>query len=444
MFISPMEQTCDIKMLEWKDKFSNLLGGKNIVQLTGESVADLKLLELGDVIFATPPQWDSISRRWKQRKNVATVGLFIADDIHLIGSAGGPTMEVIVSRMRFISVQTENPIRILCLGASLANARDLGEWIGATNNSIFNFHPSVRPVPLEIHIQGYNIPHFPSLMIAMTKPCYNAITTLSAQEPVIVFVPSRKQCRATVFDLLTLALSEGNEKRFLHCSEQDLIPFLTRLEDRSLAGTVEYGVAFYHETLSHSDKKIIEELFKIGAIQVLVSSRESCWGLNIFAHLVVIMGSQYFHGKEHRYVDYPVAEVLHMMGCASRPIEGEVGRCVLMCQAVKKEFYKKFLYEALPVESHLNHFLHDHFNAEIVTKTIENKQDAVDYLTWTFLYRRMAQNPNYYVLVNFKHRDWKELHIIIYLIIFQRWLSLLLKNYRCQNASLLRRMKFLR
>lgn len=56
------------------------------------------------------------------------------------------------------------------------------------------------------------------------------------------------------------------------------------------------------------------------------------------------------------------------------------------------------------IQSHLDHCLHDHFSAEIVTKTIENKQDAVDYLTWTFIYRRMTQNPNYYNLQGMSHR----------------------------------------
>lgn len=87
---------------------------------------------------------------------------------------------------------------------------------------------------------------------------------------------------------------------------------------------------------------------------------------------------------------------MQMMGRASRPNLDSDAKCVLMCQSAKKNMFKKFLYEPLPIESHLDHCLHDHFNAEIVTKTIENKQDAVDYLTWTFMYRRMTQNPNYY------------------------------------------------
>uniref|UniRef100_A0A914IBD5 MER3 helicase-like winged helix domain-containing protein n=1 Tax=Globodera rostochiensis TaxID=31243 RepID=A0A914IBD5_GLORO len=37
-------------------------------------------------------------------------------------------------------------------------------------------------------------------------------------------------------------------------------------------------------------------------------------------------------------------------------------------------------FEPLPIEPHLDHCLHDHFNTEIVTKTVENKQDAIDSL----------------------------------------------------------------
>ena len=41
----------------------------------------------------------------------------------------GPILEVIVSRMRYISSQTERHIRFVGLSTALANAIDLASWL---------------------------------------------------------------------------------------------------------------------------------------------------------------------------------------------------------------------------------------------------------------------------------------------------------------------------
>ncbi len=402
VYVAPFAAIVHERMQDWKTKFAKL--DKRVAELTGDTANDLKLLDGNHIILSTPENWDLLSKRWKQRKSIKNVQLFVVDELHLLGAENGPTLEVVVSRMRFISSQQENKIRVIGLASSIANAKDIAEWLGCSSHSWFNFHPSARPVPLEIHLQGFDIPHFGSRLMAMTRPTLSAVSHLGQEKPVIIFVPNRKVCRQVTKDLITFRDPEDSTRRFLKCKPEDIKPHLTQLKNKALKEALELGIGFYHESMTEAERALVEHLFNAGAVQVVVSTRDMCWGMSMSAYLVIIMNTQYYDGREHRYADYPVSDILQMMGRASRPLIDSIGKCVLLCFGPKKEFYKKFLYEPLPVESHLDHFLADHLNSEIVTKTIQNKQDAVDYLTWTFLYRRLTQNPNYYNLQGVTHR----------------------------------------
>ncbi|KAL8914049.1 MAG: hypothetical protein Q9171_001300 [Xanthocarpia ochracea] len=403
VYIAPFQELVDQRLADWQERLSKVAGGKRIVKLTGETTADLKILEQGDVVLATPTQWDVLSRQWQRRKNVQTVQLFIADELHMLGGQGGFIYEIIVSRMHYIALQMENNMRIIGLSVSLSNARDIGEWLGASKHTIYNFSPHVRPVPLELHIQSFTIPHFPSLMLAMAKPTYSAILQMSPNKPAIVFVPSRKQARATALDLLAACIADDDEDRFLHTSVDEIGKLLSHVSEKALAESISHGIGYFHEALSYNDKRIVSHLYSMGAIQVMVASRDVCWEIDLTAHLVIVMGTQFFEGREHRYIDYPISEILQMFGKATRPQMDKLSKGVLMVPAVRREYYKKFLNEALPIESHLQVYLHDAFVSEISTKIIASTQEAVDWATYTYFYRRLLANPSYYGLTDTSH-----------------------------------------
>ncbi|OQO00368.1 hypothetical protein B0A48_13716 [Cryoendolithus antarcticus] len=403
VYIAPLQEQIDARLKYWSTRLAEVAGGKQIVKLVGETAADLKLLEQGDLILATPAQWDMMSRQWQRRKNVQNVKLVVADDLHMLGGHNGHVYETVISRAQAIGVQLENGLRIVGLSVSLSNARDLGEWIGATKQTIYNFSPAVRPIPLSLHLQSFSIPHFPSLMLAMTKPTYQAILQHAPEKPTMVFVPSRKQVRATALDLLAACIADDDEDRFLHAESDTLAPLLKKVNERSLAESLSHGIAYYHEALSANDRRIVEHLFTQGAAQVMLVSRDCSWEIQSSAYLVIVMGTQFFEGREHRYIDYPISEVLQMFGKAGRSLEDKDCKGVLMCPAVKREYYTKFLKEALPIESQLQTFFHDAFVTEISTKTIESTQDAVDWSTYTYFYRRLLANPSFYGVQSTSH-----------------------------------------
>ncbi|KAK7208425.1 Sec63 Brl domain-containing protein [Myxozyma melibiosi] len=408
VYIAPFQELVDERHRDWSRRLSQVANGKRIGKFTGELTADLKILEQSDLVLATPTQWDMVSRRWQQRKNVKSVRLFIADDLHMIGGQNGSAYEIIVSRMRYVAAHTENPLRIVGISVCLSNGRDLGEWIGANSHSIYNFSPKDRPTPFEIHLQGFSISHFPSLMIAMSKPTYLAIEQLGQNQPSVVFVHSRQQCLDTTLELLRYCEADGEEDKYRKAPLEDLEPHLNNIREPNLRESLRNGIGYCYESMHASDKIIVEKLFEAGAIQIIVAAKDVAWSLSVRSFLVIVMGTQVYEGREHRYIDYPVSDILKMIGHACRPGIDSIGKTVIMTPSSKREYYKKFLNEALPIESHLNMFLHDAFITEISAKVVASQQDAVDWLTFSYFYRRLLANPSFYGVLDVSHQGLSE------------------------------------
>ena len=230
-------------------------------------------------------------------------------------------------------------------------------------------------------------------MATMNKPCYASIKEHSPSKPVIIFVASRRQTRLTALDLISYAAGDEDEDGFLH-GEVDYL--LDNVKDAALKHCLQFGIGLHHAGLSSCDRDTVEQLFLSGTIQVLVATATLAWGVNLPAHLVIVKGTEFFDGKTSRYVDYPVTDVLQMMGRAGRPQFDTKGfACVLVAEG-KKNFYKKFLYEPFPVESKLEPRLGECLNAEISVGTIKSEKDAVEYMRWTYYWRRLRENPSFY------------------------------------------------
>jgi antiviral helicase SLH1 len=322
----------------------------------------------------------------------------VIDEIHLLGGDRGPILEIIVSRMNYIASQSKGSVRLVGMSTACANATDLGNWLGV-KEGLFNFRHSVRPVPLEIFIDGFPQQRgFCPLMQSMNRPTFLAIKTHSPEKPVIVFVASRRQTRLTAKDLINYCGMEDNPRRFVRMSEDDLQVNLSRVKDEALREALSFGIGLHHAGLVESDRQLAEELFANNKIQILVATSTLAWGVNLPAHLVVVKGTQFFDAKIEGYKDMDLTDVLQMLGRAGRPQFDSSGIARIFTQDAKKAFYKHFLHTGFPVESSLHLVLDNHLGAEVSAGTIATKQDALDYLTWTFFFRRLHKNPTYYGL----------------------------------------------
>lgn len=372
VYIAPLKSLARERLNEWQRRFGGHPMFWKVLELSGDTHHDRRALENADILVCTPEKWDLISRGWRGNRFESLLDqdtktsfikrqrLLIVDEIHLLGEERGAVLEAIISRTRFISrhLRQENTssdgersaselLRIVGLSTAISNPLDLADWIGIDVNGrgvsrlrgLYNFRPSTRPIPMKIHIQGYPGKHYCPRMATMNKPCYAAIKVHSPDRPSLIFVASRRQTRLTALDLISYAAADDSPKAFLGCDEAYIEAIAESIKDEALRHTITFGIGLHHAGLNVHDRDIVERLYLNGEIRVLVATATLAWGVNLPARLVIVKGTEYYDGKVSRYIDYPVTDVLQMIGRAGRPGFDTDGRAVVMVEESKKKFY---------------------------------------------------------------------------------------------------------
>lgn len=398
IYILPNQTGIDILLKKWKKLLSNIAGGKTINKFTGEINIDLQILAQSHLILCTPEQIEIVTRRWQQRKSIQSIELVIADDCHFIGANKmGTVYEMALNRFKYMNINMEKSVRFVVLGSSLASYKDFADWINIPKKNIFVFDPREKIYPVEIKFEYMDITHNPSFIKCMVNPSYNFIKNIDEyreEENVIAFVSSRKELIEISKEYIRKM--KYDESSWLQTDIESLEPYLNKVHDSALKLVLEFGIGYLYENMASVDQTIVLNLFNTGILKCLLATKNTCYWAPQSTN-VLILGTKEYEGKEHRYIDYSIIELLEMVGLGRRN-GNAMANIIVYTNSSKIEYYKRFVSLPLPLESHLNNFIHDALISDI--KLIKNRQYAIDWITYSLFYRRLQLNPSFYKLAD--------------------------------------------
>lgn len=129
---------------------------------------------------------------------------------------------------------------------------------------------------------------------------------------------------------------------------------------------------------------------------MLVSTATLAWGVNLPAHTVIIKGTQVYSPELGRWVELSLQDVMQMLGRAGRPRYDTEGEGLILTGYEEVRYYLNLLNMQVSLESQMLAALPDQLNAEVVSGTVSSIKDAVNWLSFTYLYVRMLKNPKHY------------------------------------------------
>jgi pre-mRNA-splicing helicase BRR2 len=398
IYIAPMKSLVQ----EMVGSFGKRLASYNLKvgELTGDSQMSKEQISQTNVIVCTPEKWDIITRKGVERTFTQLVRLVIFDEIHLLHDDRGPVLEALVARTVRQIEATQEEVRLIGLSATLPNYQDVATFLRVNKKTgLFYFDNSYRPVPLEQQFIGITEKKAVKRHQLMNEIVFKKVMQKAGKKQVLVFVHSRKETGKTARALKDLSLERDTLTLFLKEGSASMEVLRTEAEqvkNPELRDLLPYGFAIHHAGMARIDRTLVEDLFEDGHIQVLVSTSTLAWGVNLPAHTVIIKGTQVYNPEKGSWIELGALDVLQMLGRAGRPQYDTKGEGILVTNHSELQFYLSLLNQQLPVESQMISKLPDMLNAELVLGTVQNVEDCVVWLGYTYLFVRMMKNPALY------------------------------------------------
>jgi ATP-dependent DNA helicase len=305
-----------------------------------------KDVEDADVIILTNEKMDSLMRHGAEW--ISDVGLFVADEVHLIGERErGPTLEMMLTNICQLYQQSQ----ILALSATVANSDDIADWLGCELIES-NWRPTklIEGVYEDGNILMNDGSRFEILTsVGVTSAAIDiAIDSLKNGGQALIFADTRKRA----FSLATKAaeavyksLDKSAQERTIELSSKILNKGDDTELTRNLSHLVAKGVAFHHAGLGPTSREIVEQSFKKGIIKLLAATPTLAAGVNLPARRIILASILRYDAGYGGNIPISVLEYKQLSGRAGRPQYDTFGEAIIIAESgvSAEDLYNKYI-----------------------------------------------------------------------------------------------------
>src|SRR5947209_2427961 len=328
--------------------FTRVLGAETVGILTG----DVKVNPHGRVLVMTT----EILRNALYGSGLEDLGYIVLDECHYMGDEGrGTVWEEII-------VNAPQDVLLVGLSATVANVKEIADWISIVHRPIVPiFHPH-RPVPLSYAVADLagEVHEIAEVRAGRarrvgdesrgpdargrwyTRRVVDPVVLIADLEargwlPAIYFIFSRAGCERAMDDvlaegrgLLTAAQRDDVERAINELVEESPTVAESAL-NQTVFQALRLGVGLHHAGILPSVKRLIELSFERGLCKVVFATETMSLGIHMPARSVVLQGVTKRTDRGFRALSHN--ELTQMAGRAGRRGIDPEGKCVIALDA---------------------------------------------------------------------------------------------------------------